>query len=155
MGDPDAVAVGDYHLKNVVGYALAGEARATDERMLELLTPYAGQRGRVIRALLRHGHRAPNSVRASGSCRCHAGEPMMTEPMTTAPSPTADAPARRLTDWHRVLIVGMIAYVVSRLCVLAAAGVRAAQMVVDSRTLARLGGTTPQEPAPSTRSPRC
>ena len=59
MGDPDAVAVGDYHLKNVVGYALAGEARATDERMLELLTPYSGQRGRVIRALLRHGHRAP------------------------------------------------------------------------------------------------
>jgi 3-methyladenine DNA glycosylase/8-oxoguanine DNA glycosylase len=59
LGDPDAVAVGDYHLKNVVGYALAGEARATDERMLELLAPYAGQRGRVIRALLRHGHRAP------------------------------------------------------------------------------------------------
>ncbi len=59
LGDPDAVAVGDYHLKNVVGYALAGEPRATDERMLELLTPYAGQRGRVIRALLRHGHRAP------------------------------------------------------------------------------------------------
>ena len=59
MGDPDAVAVGDYHLKNVIGFALAGEARATDERMLELLSPYAGQRGRVIRALLRHGHRAP------------------------------------------------------------------------------------------------
>ncbi len=59
MGDPDAVAVGDYHLKNVVGYALAGEARATDERMLELLSPYAGQRGRVVRALLRNGHRAP------------------------------------------------------------------------------------------------
>ena len=71
---------------------------------------------------------------------------MMTEPMTTAPLPTADAPARRLTDWHRAVIVGMIAYVVSRMCVLAAAGVRAAQMVVDSRTLARLGGTTPQEP---------
>ena len=59
MGDPDAVAVGDYHLKNVIGFALAGEARATDERMLELLSPYAGQRGRVIQALLRHGHRAP------------------------------------------------------------------------------------------------
>ena len=46
MGDPDAVAVGDYHLKNVVGYALAGRAGATDGRMLELLSPYAGQRGR-------------------------------------------------------------------------------------------------------------
>ena len=31
MGDPDAVAVGDYHLKNTVAWALAGEARATDE----------------------------------------------------------------------------------------------------------------------------
>ncbi|MET0910572.1 MAG: DNA-3-methyladenine glycosylase 2 family protein [Ilumatobacteraceae bacterium] len=59
LGDPDAVAVGDYHLKNVVGFALAGEARATDERMLELLAPYSGQRGRVVRALLRHGYRAP------------------------------------------------------------------------------------------------
>ncbi len=59
LGDPDAVPVGDYHLKNVIGQALAGEARATDERMLELLRPYSGQRGRVIRALLRDGHRAP------------------------------------------------------------------------------------------------
>ena len=53
---------------------------------------------------------------------------------------------RRLTDWHRAMIVGLIAYVVSRLCVLAGAGVRAAQMVVDSRQLARLAGVEPQEP---------
>ena len=76
---------------------------------------------------------------------------MMTEPTTSAPSPTPPSPSnaasrRRLSDWHRAVIVGMIAYVVSRMCVLAAAGVRASQMVVDSRTLARLGGTTPQEP---------
>ena len=56
--------------------------------------------------------------------------------MTTAPTPTTDAPARRLTDWHRAMIVGLIAYVVSRLCVLAGAGVRASQMVVDARKLA-------------------
>ena len=31
MGDPDAVAVGDFHLKNLVSYALAGEPRATDD----------------------------------------------------------------------------------------------------------------------------
>ena len=31
-GDPDAVSVGDYHLKNIVSYALAGEPRGTDER---------------------------------------------------------------------------------------------------------------------------
>ena len=72
---------------------------------------------------------------------------MMTEPMTTAPTPTTDAPARRLTDWNRAMIVGLIAYVVSRMCVLAAAGVRASQMVVDSRQLARFEGITPQEPS--------
>lgn len=58
-GEPDAIAVGDYHLKNVVANALAGEPRATDERMLELLEPYRGQRGRVVRLLQLDGHRAP------------------------------------------------------------------------------------------------
>jgi hypothetical protein len=59
LGDPDAVAVGDYHLKNTVGWALAGEARATDERMMELLEPYRGQRGRVTRLLKMNGNGAP------------------------------------------------------------------------------------------------
>jgi 3-methyladenine DNA glycosylase/8-oxoguanine DNA glycosylase len=59
MGDPDAVGVGDYHLKNMVGTVLAGETRATDERMLELLEPYVGQRGRVVRLLRMHGAAAP------------------------------------------------------------------------------------------------
>ena len=59
LGDPDSVPVGDFHVKNVVGHALAGEARATDERMLELLEPYAGQRGRVVRWLRSDGHAAP------------------------------------------------------------------------------------------------
>lgn len=58
-GDPDAVAVGDYHLKNVVSYNLAGEPRGTDERMLELLAPYGGQRGRVVRLLLLDGRSPP------------------------------------------------------------------------------------------------
>ncbi len=35
--------------------------------------------------------------------------------------------------WRRAVIVGLLAYVVSRLCVLAGAGVRAAQQVVDAR----------------------
>ena len=39
-GDPDAVSVGDYHLKNVVGWALAGKDRSTDEEMLALLEPF-------------------------------------------------------------------------------------------------------------------
>jgi len=51
LGDPDAVSVGDYHLKNHVAWVLAGEARATDERMLELLEPYRGQRARAIRLI--------------------------------------------------------------------------------------------------------
>ncbi len=49
LGDPDAVPVGDYHLPNTVAWLLAGEPRATDDRMLELLEPYAGHRWRVLR----------------------------------------------------------------------------------------------------------
>lgn len=48
LGDPDAVAVGDYHFPNAVAWALAGEPRGDDDRMLELLAPYAGHRGRVL-----------------------------------------------------------------------------------------------------------
>lgn len=59
LGDPDAVPVGDYHVKNIIGQALANEARATDERMLQLLAPYAGQRGRVVRLLKADGNSAP------------------------------------------------------------------------------------------------
>ena len=51
FGDPDAVSVGDYHVPSMVAWALAGEPRADDERMLELLEPYRGQRGRVQRLL--------------------------------------------------------------------------------------------------------
>ena len=59
FGDPDAVSVGDYHLPNVVAWALAREPRADDARMLELLEPYRGQRGRVQRLLEASGIRAP------------------------------------------------------------------------------------------------
>jgi 3-methyladenine DNA glycosylase/8-oxoguanine DNA glycosylase len=47
LGDPDALSVGDYHLPHLVCRTLAGEERGTDERMLELLEPYRGQRARV------------------------------------------------------------------------------------------------------------
>ncbi|MDP9273362.1 MAG: DNA-3-methyladenine glycosylase 2 family protein, partial [Chloroflexota bacterium] len=50
-GDPDALSLGDYHLPNLVAWALAGEARADEARMLQLLEPYLGQRGRVQRLL--------------------------------------------------------------------------------------------------------
>ena len=70
-GDADAVSLGDYHLPHLVAWALAREPRADDARMLELLEPYQGQRGRVIRLLEagaarppRRGPRmAPRSIR--------------------------------------------------------------------------------------------
>jgi 3-methyladenine DNA glycosylase/8-oxoguanine DNA glycosylase len=74
-GDPDAVSVGDYHIPHMVSWALAGEVRAgsrdtgpdaragarspADERMLELLEPFRGQRGRVCVLLERAGLSAP------------------------------------------------------------------------------------------------
>jgi 3-methyladenine DNA glycosylase/8-oxoguanine DNA glycosylase len=51
LGDADAVSVGDYHLPNQVAWALAGEPRGDDARMLELLAPWPGHRGRVLRLL--------------------------------------------------------------------------------------------------------
>jgi 3-methyladenine DNA glycosylase/8-oxoguanine DNA glycosylase len=59
FGDPDAVSLGDYHVPNLVAWALAGERRADDTRMLELLEPYRGQRGRVQRLLEASGMYAP------------------------------------------------------------------------------------------------
>lgn len=59
LGDRDSVSVGDYNLSHLVGWALAGERRATDERMLELLAPYAGHRARVVRLLELSGHHPP------------------------------------------------------------------------------------------------
>jgi 3-methyladenine DNA glycosylase/8-oxoguanine DNA glycosylase len=59
LGDPDAVSVGDFHLPHLVAYALAGEPRGTDERMLELLAPWHGRRALVVRLIELSGIRAP------------------------------------------------------------------------------------------------
>ncbi len=59
LGDADAVSVGDYHLKHLVAWALAEEPRGTDDRMLELLEPYRGHRGRVCTLLESSGLTAP------------------------------------------------------------------------------------------------
>lgn len=59
MGDADAVEVGDFHVKHQVAWNLAGEPRADDTRMLELLAPYAGHRGRVVRLLFSGCPRPP------------------------------------------------------------------------------------------------
>jgi 3-methyladenine DNA glycosylase/8-oxoguanine DNA glycosylase len=59
FGDPDAVSVGDFHLGPAVCWALAHEERGSDDRMLELLAPFAGHRARVIRLIEAAGIHAP------------------------------------------------------------------------------------------------
>ena len=59
VGHPDAISVGDYHLANHVVYFFTGEPRGTDEQMLELLEPWAGQRQRVVRLIEQTGVGAP------------------------------------------------------------------------------------------------
>ena len=66
LGDADAVSVGDFHLAHLVGWALTGR-RTDDAGMLELLEPWRGHRGRVVRLLEltqrqpRFGPRAPRA----------------------------------------------------------------------------------------------
>jgi 3-methyladenine DNA glycosylase/8-oxoguanine DNA glycosylase len=57
-GDPDAVSVGDYHIPALVGWTLAGQV-TDDAGMLELLSPYAGQRYRVTRLIELGGQGPP------------------------------------------------------------------------------------------------
>ena len=69
-GDPDAVSVGDAHLSNIVGFALAGRDRTDDAGMLELLRPYKGHRYRVTRLI------GLSAVRRSGDVpKRNAGGP--------------------------------------------------------------------------------
>ena len=58
-GDPDALPVGDFHVKNTVAWALTGSPRGTDDEMIATLAPFAGQRWRVVRTLERAGNAAP------------------------------------------------------------------------------------------------
>ncbi|HEX5565913.1 MAG TPA: DNA-3-methyladenine glycosylase 2 family protein, partial [Streptomyces sp.] len=58
-GAADAVTVGDLHLPGTVVYALTGARDGDDERMLELLAPYAGQRHRATRLILATGRTPP------------------------------------------------------------------------------------------------
>lgn len=59
LGFSDAVPLDDYDLPRLVGRALAGEDRADDARMLELLAPFSGHRFRVIRMLMESGISTP------------------------------------------------------------------------------------------------
>jgi 3-methyladenine DNA glycosylase/8-oxoguanine DNA glycosylase len=55
FGDPDAVILGDSNLPRLVAWALAGETKADDARMQELLEPYRGHRFRLVRLLFAAG----------------------------------------------------------------------------------------------------
>ncbi len=55
LGDPDAVPVGDHDLKHLVAWVFTGERRGSDAQMLELLEPFRGHRGRVLRLLKASG----------------------------------------------------------------------------------------------------
>jgi 3-methyladenine DNA glycosylase/8-oxoguanine DNA glycosylase len=58
-GDPDAVIVGDSGIPHLVSWVVAGERRATDERMMELLEPYRPHRYRVLQLAFASGRRPP------------------------------------------------------------------------------------------------
>ena len=51
LGDADALSVGDFHLKNLVAFALTGRPRGTDDDMVALLEPFRPHRARVMRLL--------------------------------------------------------------------------------------------------------
>jgi 3-methyladenine DNA glycosylase/8-oxoguanine DNA glycosylase len=59
LGDPDAVWVGDFHLKNIVGFALTGAPRSSDDEMVALLEPYRPHRARALRLIELSGVRPP------------------------------------------------------------------------------------------------
>ena len=56
---PDVVVVGDYGLPSMVAWNLAGERKADDERMLELLAGEAPHRARAVQLVLRCGETPP------------------------------------------------------------------------------------------------
>lgn len=51
LGDPDVVPVGDHQVANLVAWVFTGQRHGNDALMLELLEPFRGQRGRVLRLL--------------------------------------------------------------------------------------------------------
>ena len=59
FGDPDALQIGDFHVKNTVAWALEGSPRGSDDEMVATLSCYPGQRHRVVRWLELDGWRAP------------------------------------------------------------------------------------------------
>ena len=61
LGRPEPVPVGDVHIPHTIAWALAGERRGTDARMLELLEPFRGHAFRVVRLVWTARIEAPRS----------------------------------------------------------------------------------------------
>lgn len=59
LGDADAVRPNDFHLPHTVAWVLAGERRADDARMMELLEPYRGHRARAALLIELSGNHPP------------------------------------------------------------------------------------------------
>lgn len=59
FGDADAIELGDFHLPDVVAWNLAGEDRADDDRMEELLEPFRPHRGRALQLIGIEGRGKP------------------------------------------------------------------------------------------------
>lgn len=51
LGDADAVSYGDFHIPANTVWALTGETDGDDARLAEVLAPWVGHRGRVVRLL--------------------------------------------------------------------------------------------------------
>ena len=59
IGDADTVVVGDYGIPSLVSWALAGERKADDARMLELLEPERPHRARAVALIMTAGRTPP------------------------------------------------------------------------------------------------
>lgn len=59
LADPDTVVVGDYAIPSVIAWALAGERKADDARMLELLEPERPHRARAVALIMTAGRTPP------------------------------------------------------------------------------------------------
>jgi 3-methyladenine DNA glycosylase/8-oxoguanine DNA glycosylase len=76
-GDARAVPLDDWHIGRDICFALSGEERGNDGRMLELLAPFAGNEGRVWRLISAAGIHHPR--RAAGRAPNPLLAGMMTE----------------------------------------------------------------------------
>lgn len=73
LGRPEPIPHGDVHLPHTVAWALARERWGSDERMNELLEPFAGQGFRVIKLITLSGVRRPGQP--PGRARPHRRGP--------------------------------------------------------------------------------